>query len=219
MSLIIEGGQKIAICGRSGSGKSSVILALARMLDLTSGSITIDGLDLSTMLRSEVRSRLNIIPQEPYFFHKKLSENLDPSGNASSESMRAALEKVQLWDVFESNGGLESDLNVETLSQGQKQLLALARAMLRPSKILVLDEATSSVDKHTATIMQHIVSTEFEGQTIIAVAHQLNTIIDFDHVVVMDAGKLAEGGRPYDLLATNSMFKQLCNRQGVTVSN
>lgn len=113
------------------------------MLDLTSGSITIDGLDLSTMLRSEVRSRLNIIPQEPYFFHKKLSENLDPSGNASSESMRAALEKVQLWDVFESNGGLESDLNVETLSQGQKQLLALARAMLRPSKILVLDEATS----------------------------------------------------------------------------
>lgn len=143
VSLIIEGGQKFAICGRSGGGKSSIIMALARMLDLTSGSITIDGLDLSTIPRSEVRSRLNIIPQEPYFFHKKLSENLDPSGNASSESMRAALEKVQLWNVFESSGGLESDLNVETLSQGQKQLLALARAMLRPSKILVLDEATS----------------------------------------------------------------------------
>ncbi|KAI0401333.1 ABC transporter-like protein [Xylaria palmicola] len=219
VSLIVEGGQKVAICGRSGSGKSSIIMALARMLDLTSGSITIDGLDLSTMPRSEVRSRLNIVPQEPYFYYKTLSENLDPSGNASPESMRAALEKVQLLEVVKSNGSLDSDLNVETLSQGQKQLLALARAMLRPSKILVLDEATSSVDKHTAKIMQHILRTEFQSQTIIAVAHQLNTIIDFDHVVVMNAGKLVEGGRPSDLLAVDSMFKRLCDIQGVTTPN
>ncbi|KAI5924553.1 ABC transporter-like protein [Camillea tinctor] len=219
VSLTIEGGQKIAICGRSGSGKSSIIMALARMLDLTSGSITIDGLDLSAMPRSEVRSRLNVIPQEPYFFYKTLSENLDPSGNASSESMRAALEKVQLLDVVESTGGLGSDLDVETLSQGQKQLLALARAMLRPSKILVLDEATSNIDKHTTNIVQHILRTEFQGQTIIAVAHQLNTIIDFDHVVVMDAGKLAESGKPSDLLAVDSIFKKLCDIQGVTASS
>ncbi|KAK7744423.1 hypothetical protein SLS62_010147 [Diatrype stigma] len=216
VSLIIEGGKKVAICGRSGSGKSSIIMALARMLELTSGSITIDGLDLSTMRRSEVRSRLNIIPQEPYFCYRKLSDNLDPSGNAASESMRAALEKVQLLDVVESSGGLESDLDVETLSQGQKQLLALARAMLRPSKILVLDEATSNVDKHTATIMQRILRTEFQGQTIIAVAHQLNTIIDFDHVAVMDAGKMVESGKPSDLLAVDSIFKRLCDIQRVT---
>ncbi|RYO90243.1 hypothetical protein DL762_002765 [Monosporascus cannonballus] len=215
VSIHIKSGQKVAICGRSGSGKSSLVMALARLLDLTSGTITIDGLDVSTVPRSTVRSALNMVPQEPYFFYKKVAENLDPFGVASPAAMCSALKMVQLWDVIEANGGLDSELDIETLSQGQKQLLALARAVLRPSKIVVLDEATSNVDRHTEDIMQRIIREEFQGRTVIGVAHQLSTIIDFDLVMVMDAGELAECGRPIDLLRRESLFKRLCDLQGI----
>ncbi|KAM4056705.1 ABC transporter [Hirsutella rhossiliensis] len=219
VSIDIPGGQKVAICGRSGSGKSSLVMALARMIDLTCGSITVDGVDLSTVPRSVVRSALNIIPQEPYFFHRTLAQNLDSSGSASAAAMRSALEKVQLWDVVESAGGLDSELDVETLSQGQRQLLALARAVLRPGRIVVLDEATSnsSVDKHVAEVMQRIIREEFKGRTVIAVAHQLSTIIDLDHIMVMDAGQLVESASPAELLSRDSIFKRLCDMQGVRI--
>ncbi|PHH87336.1 hypothetical protein CDD83_8998 [Cordyceps sp. RAO-2017] len=217
VSMTIPNGRKVAICGRSGSGKSTLVMALARMIDLTSGSITVDGVDLSSLPRSTVRSALNVIPQEPHFFHKTTSQNLDPSGSASAEAMRSALEKVQLWEVVDLAGGLDAELDVETLSQGQRQLLALARALLRQGKIVVLDEATSNVDKHVEEVMQQIIREEFQGRTIIAVAHQLRTIIDFDEVMVMDAGQLVESGTPRELMARDSTFKRLCDMQGVSI--
>ncbi|KAK5989625.1 ABC multidrug transporter B [Cladobotryum mycophilum] len=215
VSVDIHGGKKIAICGRSGSGKSSFILALCRMIELTSGSIIVDGLDLSTAPRSMVRSAFNVIPQEPFFFYKKLSENLDPSGSISASAMESVLKEVQLWDTVESAGGLDADFDIETLSQGQKQLLALARAILRPGKIVIMDEATSNVDKHAAEIMQRIIRDKFNDRTVVAVAHQLSTIIDFDHVIVMDGGQLVESDSPAGLLARDSVFRQLCAIQGV----
>jgi ATP-binding cassette subfamily C (CFTR/MRP) protein 1 len=120
-----------------------LVMALARMLDLTSGRITIDGQDLATLKRSAVRSALNIVPQEPYFFHRTVSENLDPTGKSSAEAMQSALVKTQLWEVVEPNGGLDSELKTDILSLGQRQLLALARAILNPSRVVILDEATS----------------------------------------------------------------------------
>ncbi|ETS84643.1 hypothetical protein PFICI_02668 [Pestalotiopsis fici W106-1] len=215
VSIMIKGGEKVAICGRSGSGKSSLVLALARMLDLTDGSIYIDGVNVRNLPRNTVRSALNIVPQDSYFFYEKVSQNLDPSGLASDQDMRSALEKVELLDLIETNGGLHARFNAELLSQGQKQLFSLARAMLKPSRIIVLDEATSSVDKHTASIMQHIIREEFAVQTIIAIAHQLDTIMDFDRVVVLDSGRVVETGSPQELLKRDSIFKRLCQLQGI----
>jgi len=145
-TIDIPAGQKVAIVGRSGSGKSTLLSALASMVDLYSGSIHIDGLDSSSFTPSVVRSRaLNIIPQEPFFFHKTVALNLDPDGTHSDEQIRDALEKVQLSDVVEFMGGLHAKIDLDTqLSQGQKQLLALARALLKSdANIVLLDEATS----------------------------------------------------------------------------
>ncbi|KAI3390389.1 hypothetical protein diail_9824 [Diaporthe ilicicola] len=214
ISLEIPSGQKVAICGRSGSGKSTLIAALTSMVGLYSGSIHIDGLDLSHIRPSAVRAALNVIPQEPFFFHKNVALNIEPSRQRSREALRSALEKVRMWDFVEANGGVDADLDLDNLSQGQKQLLALARAILKDSNIVLLDEATSSVDQHTAGMIMDIVREEFRGRTIIAVAHQLNTIVDFDLVVVMDSGRVAEVGNPRQLLETKSIFRELWDSHG-----
>ncbi|KAI9644594.1 hypothetical protein NHQ30_006615 [Ciborinia camelliae] len=216
--ISIPTGHKVAIVGRSGSGKSSLLLALARMIDLESGFITISNIGISTIPRSVVRSTLNFIPQEPYFFHKMVSKNLDPRGMATEEDMRAALESVGLWHTVERAGGLRGELNDEILSQGQKQLFALARAMVNRSKIVVLDEATSNVDQTASTLMQKILRehANFQGKTIITVAHQLDTIMDYDHIVVLDRGEVVESGAPGELLACgDSVFGGMCRLHGV----
>jgi len=179
------------------------------MLELNSGTIFIDGLDVSTLPRHDVRTNLNAIPQDPYFVAGSIRLNLDPYSTSADTLIISALRKVKLLDTITANGGLDGELNPDTLSHGQRQLFCLARAILRKSKIVVLDEATSSVDRETDKLMQEIIRQEFKDCTIIAVAHRLETILDFDRIAVLDRGKLIECDSPKNLLAEDSSFKEL----------
>ncbi|TVY88460.1 ABC transporter [Lachnellula willkommii] len=208
ISFRINAGEKIGICGRTGSGKSSLLSVLLRIIDIDSGSLTIDGLDLELIRRETIRSRLITIPQDPFILSGSLRLNADPGGNASDESIIAALTKVGLWDILESRGGLDANMNTNPLSQGQLQIFCLARAMLRTGKgkVLVLDEATSSVDSETDLLMQRLVREEFSACTVLTVAHRLDTIMDSDRVIVLDAGKLVEMGSPGELMKREGAF-------------
>ncbi|KAH8589323.1 P-loop containing nucleoside triphosphate hydrolase protein [Bisporella sp. PMI_857] len=209
ISLSILPGEKLGICGRSGSGKSSFILALFRMMEISSGSILIDDIDLSTLPRQQIRGRLNVISQDPYFIAGSIRLNLDPYEASSDELIISALHKVQLHTTITSLGGLDTELDVDSLSHGQRQLFCLARAILRQSKIIVLDEATSSVDRKTDELMQRVIREEFAGCTVVAVAHRLETILNFDRILVLERGAVKECDTPAKLLAQDSAFKEL----------
>jgi len=209
LTFSVRGGEKFGICGRSGSGKSSFILALFRMIEISSGTMLIDGIDLSTIPRQEIRAKLNAISQDPYFIAGTIRLNLDPYASNDDTALISALQKVQLYDTIMANGGLDADLDLDSLSHGQRQLFCLARAMLRKGKIIVLDEATSSVDRKTDELMQRIIREEFKDHTVIAVAHRLETILDFDRIAVLDRGMLRECDTPKNLLASKTAFREL----------
>jgi ATP-binding cassette, subfamily C (CFTR/MRP), member 1 len=135
--------------------------------------------------------------------------NADPSGSASDNDIISALKKVQLWNAIQTRGGLDAQMKLQPLSQGQQQLFCLARAMLSKSKILILDEATSNVDSETDALMQQVIREAFVQHTIITVAHRINTISDSDMVAVLSEGKLVEFGPPAELLQKSSMFREL----------
>ncbi|KAL1965989.1 hypothetical protein VTN77DRAFT_4929 [Rasamsonia byssochlamydoides] len=209
ITLSIKSGEKIGICGRTGSGKSSLILTIFRMIELSSGSITIDGVDLSTIPRQEIRSRITGVAQDPFLIKGSVRMNADPGSTCTDEAILDALKSVQLMPLVEEKGGLDTDIEELHLSHGQKQLFCLARAMLRPSTILILDEATSNVDSKTDEIMQRVIREKFSNHTVLAVAHKLDTILDFDKVAMLDGGKLIEFDDPYTLLSTDSAFNKL----------
>lgn len=203
VSLSIKAGEKIAVCGRTGSGKTSLIMSLFRMVNsLPTGSIRVDGVDLATLPRQEVRQRIVGVPQHPFLLKGSVRLNADPLGVVKGDdAIIAALQCVQVMDIVARNPkGLDADIDELNLSVGQRQLFCLARAMLRPSSILVLDEATSSIDAKTEEIIQRLIRKKFSNHTIIAVAHRLDTIMDFDKVAVLDGGKLVEFDSPYALL-------------------
>lgn len=225
VSLTIKPGQKVAICGRTGSGKSSLLLTLFRMLESCTGRIAIDGIDISALKPDDVRERLNAIPQEATLFPGSVRDNLwqssgddddDSQRRPSDDAMRKALEEVELWELISTQGGLDKEASELTLSQGQKQLVCLCRAVLRKhkSRILVLDEAMSAVDGNTEQVMVRILETEFSEHTVVSVAHRLNTVRKFDVVVVMDRGKVAEAGQPDELLKNrDGLFYSMWNSQ------
>jgi ATP-binding cassette, subfamily C (CFTR/MRP), member 1 len=197
LSMSVKAGEKIGICGRSGSGKSSLITTLFRMLEITpESSITIDGIDITTLPRQVVRERLNAIPQEPFFIKGTIRFNADPYGQHTDTAIIAAITKVHLWPLVLSKGGLDAELDAEFFSHGQRQLFCLARAILRKSKVIILDEVTSSADTKSDELMQRVIREEFRDCTIIAVAHRLDTILDFNRDCAVGGGGTEGVGEP-----------------------
>ena len=185
-------------------------MSLLRMSEIYSGTISIGGYDISTLERQDIHSFLGVVPQEPFLMPGTVRFNLDPFQRASDEHIGSVLQKVGLWDRIEANGGLEMDLsNISSWSVGERQLLALARALAVPPPVLILDEATSSVDRETEAAMQDIIEQDFAQQTVVAVIHRLSYIDRFDRVVFLKNGELVECDTPQALLARDSEFRQL----------
>uniref|UniRef100_A0A8D8HV19 ATP-binding cassette sub-family C member 8 n=2 Tax=Culex pipiens TaxID=7175 RepID=A0A8D8HV19_CULPI len=199
LSLTIPAGQRIGICGRTGSGKSSLALALFGVLELVDGRILIDDVDIANIHTDELRSRLSIIPQEVMLFGGSLRENLDPRGHFSDLELWNCLEMAQLKElVVGFPKGLDTHLSEEVplFSAGQRQLLCLARAVLRGSVCLVLDEATSSLDTETEKLVLDAAAKAFKGRTVLTIAHRLHSLFDYDRVIVLEHGAIVEDGCP-----------------------
>ncbi|KAK0715388.1 P-loop containing nucleoside triphosphate hydrolase protein [Lasiosphaeris hirsuta] len=214
VNLDIAPGQKVAVCGRSGSGKSTLMMLLLRLYQPESGTIAIDGTDTATLRLDRLRESLVVLPQDPMFLAGTVRYNLDPTEKCADDEALAVLEKTGVRGVIEEHGGLDAELNTDWLSAGQRQLFCLARALLRRSRVLLLDEATSSLDRRTEGYVNDIIRTEFAHWTVLVVTHRLQTIVDFDAVVVLQDGCIVEYGSPKELLAEdNSMFKALWDLQ------
>ncbi|KAH7174084.1 P-loop containing nucleoside triphosphate hydrolase protein [Fusarium flagelliforme] len=203
VSLSIEAGQKIGICGRTGSGKSSMVSSIFRMVDIHGGRILVDGLDISTIPREEIRTRLIGVPQDAFLIEgSSVRLNTDPAEGLPDAAIEDALKAVDLWEIVAKKGGLDVPIEELHLSHGQKQLFCIARAIVRPSPIVILDEATSSVDAHVDELIQRLVREQFQDRTVISVVHKLHSALDdFDMIAVLDAGELQEFGTPRELLA------------------
>lgn len=204
VNVVIEPRQRVAIVGRTGAGKSTVLLALLRVVELSSGQILIDGVDISKIGLEDLRSRLAIVPQEPLLFSGTLRFNLDPRNTHTDADIWLALEQTYMREhVAKQEGGLDSSvlLNGENYSVGQRQLLCLTRALLRRSKIIVIDEATASIDLQTDALIQASLQLNFTTATLVAIAHRLNTVMDYDRILVLDGGRVVEFGEPQALLA------------------
>ncbi|CAM1331108.1 ABCC2 (predicted) [Pycnogonum litorale] len=209
----IDAGEKIGICGRTGAGKSSLTMALFRILERTSGSIIVDGLDISSIGLHDLRSKLTIIPQDPILFDGSLRFNIDPFNRHSDEEVWRVLELSHLKDFamkFAEGLTLSVTEGGENVSVGQRQLICLARALLRKTKILILDEATASVDLETDDLIQKTIRKEFKDCTVLTIAHRLNTILDSTKVMVLSDGLVAEFDQPHKLLAkSESLFHHM----------
>ncbi|XP_075210358.1 multidrug resistance-associated protein 1-like [Lycorma delicatula] len=216
VSFTINGGEKVGIVGRTGAGKSSLTMALFRVIEASSGAIYIDGIDISTVGLNTLRSRLTIIPQESILFSGTLRMNLDPGHQYKDKKLQQALEIAHLpglttqLDLMVMEGG-------ENFSLGQRQLLCLARALLRKTKVLILDEATAAIDLHTEELIQETIRSQFADCTILTIAHRLKTILDSDRVLVLAEGKIVEFDSPTQLLQNKaSVFYSLAKDAGVS---
>ncbi|VFQ75835.1 unnamed protein product [Cuscuta campestris] len=213
------GRKKIGVVGRTGSGKSTLIQAIFRIVEPREGSIIIDDVDICKIGLHDLRSRLSIIPQDPTLFEGTVRGNLDPIEKYSDTQIWEALDKCQLGDIIRAKTDkLESTVveNGENWSVGQRQLLCLGRALLKKSSILVLDEATASVDAATDALIQNVISQEFRDQTVVTIAHRIHTVIDSDLVLVLSEGRVAEFDSPAKLLEReDSFFSKLIKEYSV----
>nr|CAH8871416.1 unnamed protein product [Trichobilharzia regenti] len=216
ISFTVERGEKLGIVGRTGSGKSSLVLGLFRMLEAAEGEIRIDGFDISKLGLHDLRNRLTLIPQDPVLFSGTLRFNLDPFSHYSDDDIWKALELANLKPFIKeaNNGYLGLDMIISeggsNISLGQRQLVCLARALLRHTSILVLDEATAAVDMLTDSLIQETIRKEFSSCTVLTIAHRLNTVLDYDRVLVLEEGQVKELDSPKVLLQNkNSKFYTL----------
>lgn len=232
VSLKIKGGEKVGICGRTGAGKSTILASLFRLTELSGGHIVIDGIDISKIGLCDLRTKLAIIPQEPVLFQGTIRSNLDPFGEHSDTELWDALRRAGVIRSEETGVGgqvsskhrfhLDTKIDSEgsNFSLGESQLLTLARALVRNAQIIVLDEATATVDFETDRMIQQTITREFAHRTILCVAHRLQTIINYDKVVVMEAGKIVEEGAPKRLFEDKSShFASMCAESNITEKN
>ncbi|KFP82105.1 Canalicular multispecific organic anion transporter 2, partial [Acanthisitta chloris] len=218
LNLQVHGGEKIGIVGRTGAGKSSMTLCLFRILEAVKGEIKIDGVKISEIGLHDLRSRLTIIPQDPVLFSGTLRMNLDPFNKYSDEEIWKALELSHLKRFVSSQPSMldyECSEGGENLSVGQRQLVCLARALLRKTRILILDEATAAIDLETDDLIQMTIRTQFEDCTVLTIAHRLNTIMDYTRVLVLDSGTIAEFDTPANLIAAKGIFYSMAKDAGL----
>ncbi|XP_031631875.1 multidrug resistance-associated protein 4-like isoform X2 [Contarinia nasturtii] len=216
LSFSIKPSEKFSIVGRTGAGKSSLISSIYR-LAIEEGDILLDDVNTSLISLSTLRSRISIIPQEPILFSGTLRRNLDPFEEYSDGEIWRALDMVELKELVSKNNGLDMPVlaHGQNFSTGQRQILCLARAIMRKSRIIILDEATANVDLRTDEMIQKTIREKFTDSTVITVAHRLNTVIDSDRVLVMDAGAAAELDAPHLLMSNeNGIFRKMVEALG-----
>ncbi|BGP58188.1 hypothetical protein JCM8202v2_005849 [Rhodotorula sphaerocarpa] len=241
LSLSVKAGEKIGVVGRTGAGKSTIMQTLFRMVEISSGSIEVDGVDISKIGLADLRKKIAILPQDAFLFAGTVRTNLDPFGEHEDAELYDALKRAWLVEqdqpapaesaagdgdgaatpVTPTNGTrFTLDLAIEdeggNLSVGERSLVSLARALVKNSKIIVLDEATASVDYATDSRIQATIRKEFSDKTLLVIAHRLRTIIDSDRVLVMDAGQVAEYDTPLNLFHANGIFRSMCDRSNIS---
>lgn len=242
LDMHVRGGERIGIVGRTGAGKSSIMSTLFRLVEISAGRITIDGIDIATIGLGDLRKRLAIIPQDPTLFRGTVRSNLDPFHEHTDLALWSALRQADLVSDDDddnsaaakngdatktgtTNTGRDtSRIHLDTVveedglnfSLGQRQLMALARALVRGSRIIVCDEATSSVDMETDDKIQATIASGFRGRTLLCIAHRLRTIIGYDRICVMDQGRIAELDTPLALWRREGgIFRGMCERSGI----
>ncbi|KAL8850054.1 MAG: hypothetical protein Q9221_004980 [Calogaya cf. arnoldii] len=224
LTMSIAGGERIGVVGRTGAGKSSIMSTLFRLVELSGGSISIDGINIATVGLKDLRTRLAIIPQDPTLFRGTVRSNLDPFNEHTDLELWSALRQSDLIDAEakfddKSHGRIHLDAVVEeeglNFSLGQRQLMALGRALVRNAQIIVCDEATSSVDMETDQKIQKTMATGFRGKTLLCIAHRLKTIINYDRICVMDQGRIVELDTPLKLWEQEGIFRSMCDRSAI----
>jgi ATP-binding cassette subfamily C (CFTR/MRP) protein 1 len=208
LSFQIAAKEKIGIVGRTGSGKSSIGVSLFRIVERYAGSIEIDGVDIADVGLDMLRSRLSLIPQDPALFHAPLRDNLDPFHNHSDSELSSVLSSIGMTEPLDK----EITENGDNISVGERQLICIARAILRKSKIMLLDEATASIDLRLDEKIQGVIRKMFADCTVLTIAHRINTIMDYDKILVLEEGEIVEFDTPAVLMEAQGHFYRLVNK-------
>lgn len=215
VSFSVYPGRCVGIVGRTGAGKTSLTGALLRFVPLAEGAITIDGQDISGVRIGDLRKAIRVIPQDPFLFSGSLRQNVDPEGKHSDEKLVSALARVHFKADQDTSAVLDMAIQSggSNLSHGQLQLLCLARVLLEEEcRILILDEATSGVDGNTDKLVQDVIRNSFADTTVLVIAHKISTVADFDQILVLSEGQVAENGSPRELLAKKGQFWDMVQR-------
>jgi ABC-type multidrug transport system fused ATPase/permease subunit len=219
LTFRVGAGEQCGVVGRTGAGKSSLLTALFRLVEIEDGKVTVDNTDLSNVGLSDIRGRPNgisIIPQDPFLFAGTLRECLDPFGSSTDDKLLDALRSVRMLPSEKGTEILDSRVEEggTNYSVGERSLLVLARAMLAKPKLLLMDEATANIDGETDASVQRMLRTRFSKTTLLTIAHRLETVMDYDKILVMDNGRAAEFGMPSELIDNNGIFTELVNATG-----